>query len=524
MTEELCTAYKHVKEVFGKVGDELKLTKPESEGSVNVTTDPDLGEGKFGFLKFKNDKKTANSNRLSQFIQLPSNAEEEVVVKFINDAYQLPPPRLILSIQTNIVDIKNLPIKEEEEEEEEEEEDDDDTEEEKEENDAGTKKRKETKQAILHGLSESIKITSPWVITNGINNDMNRLVGEALNTNISENYVPCIGLCDWPRGKDLGQPQMIPPKSAHSTHDSDESLDSEMGYPRQAGNRQQESSSCFTRKIRRAFNRRQTTNPSHNNTTTDSSPLLNANQQFPVYIQQVDSGNTNNNLEVNHTHFLLFDNDKSDGRAINKMRLDIEYELSKEAKSAVNECHRWNESGNDIPIVILLLDGDSTTLEVLSEHLDKNSPIVVVKGTGGIADFIAGINQFSNIDGTQTEADLEKWKSDSDEHAAKYAHKLLNKHSAAQNHDYNQVNDIDDDTTDSDDDTTDSDDDTTDSDDDAKGSDATEKHTNVDAKGSDVTEKHTNENTTDGDEDAKVSDVTEKHTNENTKDDDENAK
>ncbi|CAF1929082.1 unnamed protein product [Rotaria magnacalcarata] len=379
MTEELCTAYKHVKEVFGKVGDELKLTKPESEGSVNVTTDPDLGEGKFGFLKFKNDKKTANSNRLSQFIQLPSNAEEEVVVKFINDAYQLPPPRLILSIQTNIVDIKNLPIKEEEEEEEEEEEDDDDTEEEKEENDAGTKKRKETKQAILHGLSESIKITSPWVITNGINNDMNRLVGEALNTNISENYVPCIGLCDWPRGKDLGQPQMIPPKSAHSTHDSDESLDSEMGYPRQAGNRQQESSSCFTRKIRRAFNRRQTTNPSHNDTTTDSSPLLNANQQFPVYIQQVDSGNTNNNLEVNHTHFLLFDNDKSDWRAINKMRLDIEYELSKEAKSAVNECHRWNESGNDIPIVILLLDGDSTTLEVLSEHLDKNSPIVVVK-------------------------------------------------------------------------------------------------------------------------------------------------
>ncbi|CAF4328613.1 unnamed protein product, partial [Rotaria magnacalcarata] len=69
MTEELCTAYKHVKEVFGKVGDELKLTKPESEGSVNVTTDPDLGEGKFGFLKFKNDKKTANSNRLSQELQ-----------------------------------------------------------------------------------------------------------------------------------------------------------------------------------------------------------------------------------------------------------------------------------------------------------------------------------------------------------------------------------------------------------------------------------------------------------------------
>ncbi|CAF2094241.1 unnamed protein product, partial [Rotaria magnacalcarata] len=52
-----------------------KLTKPESEGSVNVTTDPDLGEGKFGFLKFDYTDQAANGNRLSQFIQLPSNAE-----------------------------------------------------------------------------------------------------------------------------------------------------------------------------------------------------------------------------------------------------------------------------------------------------------------------------------------------------------------------------------------------------------------------------------------------------------------
>ncbi|CAF4394897.1 unnamed protein product, partial [Rotaria magnacalcarata] len=43
-----------------------KLTKPESEGSVNVTTDPDLGEGKFGFLKFDYTDQAANGNRLSQ--------------------------------------------------------------------------------------------------------------------------------------------------------------------------------------------------------------------------------------------------------------------------------------------------------------------------------------------------------------------------------------------------------------------------------------------------------------------------
>ncbi|CAF4447475.1 unnamed protein product, partial [Rotaria magnacalcarata] len=66
MTKELYTAYERVKTAFDNVGDKLKLTKPESEGSVNVTTDPDCGKEQFGFLQFKNDKKTANSNRLSQ--------------------------------------------------------------------------------------------------------------------------------------------------------------------------------------------------------------------------------------------------------------------------------------------------------------------------------------------------------------------------------------------------------------------------------------------------------------------------
>ncbi|CAF4762546.1 unnamed protein product, partial [Rotaria magnacalcarata] len=66
MTEELCTAYERVKTAFDNVGDKLKLTKPESEGSVNVTTDPDRDKEQYGFLQFKNVKKTANSNRLSQ--------------------------------------------------------------------------------------------------------------------------------------------------------------------------------------------------------------------------------------------------------------------------------------------------------------------------------------------------------------------------------------------------------------------------------------------------------------------------
>ncbi|CAF1047005.1 unnamed protein product, partial [Rotaria magnacalcarata] len=145
-------------------------------------------------------------------------------------------------------------------------------------------------------------------------------------------------------------------------------------------------------------------------------------------------------------------------------------------------------------------------------------------GTGGIADFIAGIPEFSNIGGTLTKDNLKKWKSDSVIYASSYRHELLDKTKAAQDKNDNQVKDIN---------ATEkhTNKNTKDGDEDAKGSHVTEKHTNEntkdddeDAKGSGVTDKHTNENTTDGDEDAKGSDATETHTNENTKDGDEDTK
>ncbi|CAF1488839.1 unnamed protein product, partial [Rotaria sordida] len=54
-----------------------------------------------------------------------------------------------------------------------------------------------------------------------------------------------------------------------------------------------------------------------------------------------------------------------------------------------------NKFDNDIPIVILLLGGNLTTLSALCGYLKRDTPIVVVKGTGGLADFIAGIPECS---------------------------------------------------------------------------------------------------------------------------------
>ncbi|CAF1071288.1 unnamed protein product [Rotaria sordida] len=56
---------------------------------------------------------------------------------------------------------------------------------------------------------------------------------------------------------------------------------------------------------------------------------------------------------------------------------------------------------NNIPIVILLLGGGFTTLQALSRYLKRGTPVVVVKGTGQLADVIAAIvddvTEFSNL-------------------------------------------------------------------------------------------------------------------------------
>ncbi|CAF1071266.1 unnamed protein product [Rotaria sordida] len=64
--------------------------------------------------------------------------------------------------------------------------------------DKNSDKQKETKRAIQRGLVETAKKTNAWVMTNGIDHAMNRLVEEGLRSNASQDDIPCIGLCNWP--------------------------------------------------------------------------------------------------------------------------------------------------------------------------------------------------------------------------------------------------------------------------------------------------------------------------------------
>ncbi|CAF3970405.1 unnamed protein product [Adineta steineri] len=97
-------------------------------------------------------------------------------------------------------------------------------------------------------------------------------------------------------------------------------------------------------------------------------------------------------LESNHTHFVLFDDEIDNVENIQSKRGEIERQLSKtllENKTVNNENHSKSVFRNTVPIVTLLLGGNITTLVVICEGLKNETSVVAVLGTGHLADIVA---------------------------------------------------------------------------------------------------------------------------------------
>ncbi|CAF1333046.1 unnamed protein product, partial [Rotaria sordida] len=183
--------------------------------------------------------------------------------------------------------------------------------------------QEEIEHTIQRGLVETAKITNAWIITNGVNNTMNKLVGKRLREDDSAN-VPCFGLCSWRAAAGHGQLQTMQGESIPSTQANGEAPILEEGRARK-GDRRQESSYWFPTKNSRVF-------------------------KLP------------NGWE-----------------SIIKNRQNIEDELSCELKSKVVGYDRWNKFYNNIPIVQLLLGGDFATLRTICHLLENDTWIVVVQ-------------------------------------------------------------------------------------------------------------------------------------------------
>ncbi|CAF3285943.1 unnamed protein product [Rotaria sp. Silwood2] len=323
MEQELYRAYNHVKETIeklSKLDEKLHLAGSEQISSEKNITGPEIYKGNFGFLKLDDPNQTSFSDRLSQFIWLYNTTESFAVSRFIVEAYQLPPPHLILSIQTDYLNIQNSPCE-------------------------TFKLEGELVRAIQHGLVETIKITNAWIITNGINNIINRLVGEGLRDDVIGYDVPCIGLCNWSYEESHNQLVELLPltqnsnEASHSIQSTDEAGNLEEGRASQ-DNEIEEPSSWLSQKCPRIFNSGVTASCLNADTTNELIPL-------------------------------------------------VKY---------------WN----NIPKVVLLLGGNFTTLRALLGYLDNQTPIVVVRGTGGLADKIAYIADDTTLIDTETNENVKE--------------------------------------------------------------------------------------------------------------------
>ncbi|CAF4098295.1 unnamed protein product [Adineta steineri] len=119
------------------------------------------------------------------------------------------------------------------------------------------------------------------------------------------------------------------------------------------------------------------------------------NHQTPTQYNQMDITPIDDcELESNHTHFVLFDDEIDNVENIQLKRGEIERQLSKtllENKTVNNENHSKSVFRNTVPIVTLLLGGNITTLVVICEGLQNEIPVVAVLGTGHLADIVAAL-------------------------------------------------------------------------------------------------------------------------------------
>ncbi|CAF1184093.1 unnamed protein product, partial [Adineta ricciae] len=276
----------------------------------------------FGFLEFKYPSTTekniddaAENDRLSSFIHVAANTKSLWIAKIV-EAYQLRAPDFILSIQTGRVQ-KSDSYKQI----------------------SGI--QAETEHAIQHGLTETARITQPWVTTSCANQDIMKLLGNALDRDLCGSDIPCLGFCDW---KFVSHEQDTP-------------------------------KSMFKQLVYRLDNEYPPIHQYVLTTSTDDERI-----------------SVKNQLEPNHTHFFFFDAGSNDMKNMFLKRQAIEHELSisKVLRSPVPGCLSKNVvSDHDIPIIMLLIGGDFETLNAICEGLTVGTPVIVIRNTGGIADIIA---------------------------------------------------------------------------------------------------------------------------------------
>ncbi|CAF0984122.1 unnamed protein product [Adineta steineri] len=179
---------------------------------------------------------------------------------------------------------------------------------------------------IIRGIIDAAATSNAWILTTGINNGASKLIGEGIShyrlLKSNPNKTVCIGLTKWGT--------------------INESTRFELKH-----------------------------------TTKDYPPEL-------CHRQISDTGDdTDETIERNHTHCILFDDGKLSGY------------LSDEQRSALVG-HAMNDKDEEHKCygVTIIVEGGKNTIEVLQHDIDENRPIVFIEDSGRLADVFASlINQ-----------------------------------------------------------------------------------------------------------------------------------
>ncbi|XP_059198440.1 transient receptor potential cation channel subfamily M member 2-like [Centropristis striata] len=114
--------------------------------------------------------------------------------------------------------------------------------------------------------------------------------------------------------------------------------------------------------------------------------LVHPEGRFPAqYVMDVKGQGRFSCLDNNHTHFLLVD-DGTNGN------YGVEIELRSQLEKCISRKRLGNiESGVNIPVVCVVLDGGPGTLNTIYNAMLNGTPCVVLEGSGRIADVIAQV-------------------------------------------------------------------------------------------------------------------------------------
>ncbi|CAF3957560.1 unnamed protein product, partial [Adineta steineri] len=179
---------------------------------------------------------------------------------------------------------------------------------------------------IIRGIIDAAATSNAWILTTGINNGVSKLIGEGIShyrlLKANPNKIVCIGLTKW--GTINGRTRFELKHTIKVSEDYGLEL--------------------FSRRISN------------------------------------DDNDTDETIERNHTHCILFDDGKLGSYLNDGQRSD----LVKHAMNDKDEKHRCYG-------VTIIVEGVKNTTEVLQHDIDENRPIVFIEDSGRLADVFASL-------------------------------------------------------------------------------------------------------------------------------------